>query len=263
MSPKQLHRRWQQRLIALDDRVRSLFKVCCGTGGAEAIHDLRVAIRRERQYARLGRRLLRKGSVKRMDAWGRTINELLGPIRDCDVCLNWLAGLHGATEVVQRVHEERDRLWRNAAWVLNSRRCAPPPSMKFRRHGKDRERKLSVRLSRELGTAAATVLQIRPRSTRMTPAQWHDLRRIIRRWRYLRELALPARRHAKDPLLVWLNHMQDALGESQNLEMAIGLLDALLDQEPHLKFLQRARREQIRWIARAKKALGQVPDTAN
>jgi hypothetical protein len=70
MSPKELHRRWHRRLVALEADIRTLFEECRSTGGAGTIHDLRVTIRRARMYARVGRPLLRKASLKRF-CWGR------------------------------------------------------------------------------------------------------------------------------------------------------------------------------------------------
>jgi CHAD domain-containing protein len=53
-----------------------------------ALHDLRIAIRRIRTVLRAFRRSLRKTSAKRIDADLKNLNQCLGPVRDLDV---WIA----------------------------------------------------------------------------------------------------------------------------------------------------------------------------
>lgn len=259
MSPKQLHRRWHRRLTALEERIGLLFSECRSTGSAEAIHDLRVAIRRARLYAQIGRPLLRKETAKQFDAWAKNINKLLGPVRDCDVCLNWLAGCTGATEAIQLVHEERVRLWRRAFVGLNRRKSDLSGGTQFRKSDKGHWQKLMARYSNELEQIREAVASAMPRLERMAPTELHDLRRLLRRWRYLRELGLPRRAHPQDRVLGWLVRVQDALGESQNLQMAVTLLQRHPEWHQRERFTQRARTEQARWIARARLGLLRMP----
>ncbi|MCU0789277.1 MAG: CHAD domain-containing protein, partial [Verrucomicrobia bacterium] len=248
MSPKELHRRWRRRLVALEEAIAALFQKCRTLGGAETIHDLRVAIRRARLYAFLGRPLLQKEAVRRFDAWARKINGLLGPVRDCDVCLNWLAGCPDALDAIQLIHDERVRLWNTAFELLRRRRSDFPGVMKLRKHEENPAQKLEQRYGWELAQVAVDVLNEVAGADRMSPEQWHALRRRLRRWRYLRELSLSKRAHSTDAELRWLIRVQDALGESQNLEMARGLFERHAEWRESRRFRERARTEQARWI---------------
>jgi len=259
MSHKELHRRWHRRLAALEKEIRTLFEECRTAGGAETIHDLRVAIRRARLYAQLGRPLLRKGSLKRFDAWARMINELLGPVRDCDVCMAWLVPCPDSLEAVLLIYDERVRLWSLAAGVLKRRKSDLSGGMRFRKNEKNPAQKLSDQYHKELRKLRNSVMEEVPRTGQMRPEALHDLRRRLRRWRYLRELSLSRRAQPTDPVLVWLVKVQDALGESQNLQMAMSLLQKHSEWEPGRRFVDRARTEQARWITRARKALLKMP----
>lgn len=259
MSPKVLHRRWHRRLVALEERIGLLFKECRSAGGADTIHDLRVAIRRARLYAQIGRPLLQKQPASRFNDWARTINKLLGPVRDCDVCLNWLAAWPEATDAVQLVHDERVRLWRRAFVALSRRKSDLAGGMRFRKSEKAHLQKLMARYSRELEQIREVVADAVPRLEQMAPPELHDLRRRLRRWRYLRELGLPRRAHQWDRVLGWLVRVQDALGESQNLQMAMSLLQKHPEWPQRERFTDRARAEQARWITRARRGLQRMP----
>lgn len=260
MSSTELHRCWRRRLVALEVKVTQLFGECRSTGRAETIHDLRVTIRRARLYAQLGRPLLRKGSAKQLDAWGRAVNKLLGPVRDCDVCMNWLAGWPGTTDAIQWLYQERLRLWRQAFVVLNRRKSTVCSELVFRSRDKELAQKLGTRYRKEVVKLSNAVSDAVPCVGEITPSKLHDLRCRLRRWRYLRELSLSKRKHRHDPGLLWLIKVQDALGESQNLRMARGLL-LRCPKWPHReRFENRARAEQAQWILRARRELFRRPD---
>lgn len=259
MSPKELHRRWHRRLVALEEGIRTLFEECRATGGTETIHDLRVAIRRARLYAHLGRPLLRKSSLRRFDDWARTTNDLLGPVRDCDVCMNWLATRPGSLDAVELIYHERVRLWGLAVIALNRRKSDFRGGMVFRKNEKGAAQKLWSRQRKELKRIMDSLNGAASRTHRMKPEELHDLRRRLRRWRYLRELSLPKRVHPTDPLLTWLVKVQDALGESQNLQMAVALFQKHSEWQKGAHYIIRARSEQTRWIARARKKLSKMP----
>jgi len=262
MSSAKLHERWRRRLLALERRVHDLFEECRGTGSATTVHDLRVAIRRARLYAQVGRPLLSKASLKQFHAWGRMVNRLLGPVRDCDVCMKWLAAGPGSVESVGWVNDQRTRLWRLALDLLKRRSADPPRGFVFRKTGKNAPGTLTVRYDRELRKLVRGVRRSVPNAAQMTPPELHDLRRRLRRWRYLRELGLAAKAQGRDPALEWLILTQGFLGESQNLEMAVALLEAypaLLERE---RLVRRASGEQARWIQRARRQLARLPDTA-
>jgi CHAD domain-containing protein len=259
MSQKELHRRWCRRLAALQKTIGTLFEECRNTGGAETIHDLRVAIRRARLYAQVGRPLLRKGALKRIDTWARMVNDLVGPVRDCDVCMAWLAARSDSLEAIQLIHAERVRLWEVAVSVLKRRKSDQRGGMVPRKNEKDAPQKLGQRYRKELKRITGTVVDAVPHTARMQADELHDLRRGLRRWRYLRELSLSRRAQSTDPLLIWLVKVQDALGESQNLQMAIALFQKHSEWQDGPRFVDRARSEQRGWIERARQELLKMP----
>lgn len=260
MSHKELHRRWCRRVVALEKTIGTLFEECRKTGGAETIHDLRVAIRRARLYAHVGRPLLRKGPLKRFDTWARMVNDLVGPVRDCDVCMAWLAARSDSLDAIELIHAERVRLWGMAVSVLERRKSDLRGGMVLRRNEKDPAQKLGQRYRKELKRISGVVVDAVPRTGRMKPEELHGLRRELRRWRYLRELGLAKRAQSRDPMLTWLVKVQDALGESQNLQMAIALFQKHSEWQEGSRFAERARGEQRGWITRAKKDLSRMPN---
>jgi len=259
MSPRTLHRHWSRRLEALQSRIAELYGACRASGGVESIHDLRVAIRRARLYAHVGRPLLRKKSVRQFNAWAQLINGWLGPIRDCDVCLNWLASYADSLEMIQAVHERRAGLWQQAFQALHSKQRARPVVLQFRNHHKEHLRELEGRFEQLSCRVTASVVDGISRADAMDPADLHRLRRHLRRWRYLRELGLSAQAQRTDAGLAWLNQVQDVLGESQNLQMTMELLSELLTPAKQAKSIRRARAGQLRWIGKARRLLKRLP----
>lgn len=258
MARSDLYRRWRRRLLVLQAKIAGLLEECRATGSEECIHDLRVAIRRARLYAQVGRALLRKDTVKRFDLWGRALNKRIGPVRDCDVCLNWLASVPQSTDAIELIHEERVRLWDRASKKLPPGRFANQGAAVFRKRGKDLERKLDSRYRRALKAITSAVENAVPRARQMSSQELHDLRRVLRRWRYLRELGLPARTQRRDPGLSWLNSAQDALGEAQNLQMSMELVRKILPASTQDRLIARALSQQARWITRARREVARL-----
>ena len=259
MSPKTLHRRWSRRLELLQSRIERLYKGCRAAGDVESIHDLRVSIRRARLYAHVGRPLLRKGTVRQFDKWGRLINRWLGPIRDCDVCLNWLASHAHSLEIIQVVHEERARLWRLASQALHGKQYVKPVELRFHKQNKDHAEKLRERFDGLSRKVADRVIVGAAQAGAMNASELHRLRRHLRRWRYLRELSLSQRAQRTDVGLARLNKVQDALGESQNLQTTVQLLSELLGQAQQTKWIRRAHGDQLMWAAKIRRLLKRLP----
>jgi len=90
---------------------------------ADAIHDLRVAIRRFSQSVTIFASLLPKQEAKRVRKRLRRIMEVAGQVRDCDIALEFLdeAGVPGddalrAAIVAERTEHEKNLLDKIGRW---------------------------------------------------------------------------------------------------------------------------------------------------
>lgn len=216
-APKKLFRRWQKRKNKLLDNLPALLERCRATGRAELVHELRVALRRLRFYLRFGRPLLDSGDVTRFLRWARRISRASGPVRDLDVALEWLQGRCHAEEVSERILEKRAKAWRPFAALLKvpgkaflDRLQKDKSGAKVRNKLAKRYKKIEARIRRAVcGDARAFF--------KFNEEQQHQVRRLLRRWRYLREIGLQRPKAGKDKLLSVLIELQEATGARQNL----------------------------------------------
>ena len=228
MKPAKLFRRWQEskgRLLAalarLPERVRR-------RGEAEEVHELRVTVRRLRLLIRLGAAWYGEETSSQFRDWSRGISSATDRVRDLDVALEWLVARPQRHRELE-AHLERDR---RHAWQAARRRIKPLPASLRRQlalpeGGRKHEVRLAKRCGRLVDKLRERCLRDAPRFFRVPLASQHDFRRLVRRWRYLRELELPDNRHRKDDLLQRLLRLQEALGHRQNLLLADEVLDAL------------------------------------
>jgi len=240
-------------LTGLLDQAASLLKTLRCTGDAVTVHDLRVTVRRARLHARVGAQLLLTAEARNLHRWGRTLNRCLGPVRDCDVAMNWVAGQADPLLCLNALHEHRKSVWATTAQQLDWQFLGTcPRPVLLPGHPQKTLRRV---LNRELDSTRSKVLRSTPRLGRLTPAQRHALRRKVRRWRYLREMALPSRKQRKDRLLKNLNRTQDALGELQNLRVTQSLLRKVLPAEERHTWNAALRTERIRHVAAGRRHL--------
>ncbi|MGC8990515.1 MAG: CHAD domain-containing protein [Verrucomicrobiia bacterium] len=215
-APKKLFRRWRRRKNKLLANLPALLERCRATGRAELVHELRVALRRLRFYLRLGRPLLGSEDVTRFLRWARRISRASGPVRDLDVALEWLQGRFHAEEVSERILEKRARAWQRFAGVLKmpgktllDRLQKNKKSAKVRDKLAKRYKKTELRIRSDVcGDATAFF--------KFNEEQQHRVRRLLRRWRYQREIGLRRRNAGKDKLLSILIELQEATGARQN-----------------------------------------------
>jgi len=232
MSPKRLHNHWRTEL---EDRVATIRKLLHRHHplSAKEVHDLRVALRRARLLGSLGSRSIGKSKAKSFRDQAHTLLNLVSPIRDCDVALEWLSETKSPAKVVARLRLRRGRLWRARKRRIRSSRTKLTLSFKSKHHTKKLENRLEEKLTDTVQRCQAIVKNDKNPSV----TALHALRRIVRRWRYLRELLLKARKQTRDGRVRLLLKVQDSLGALQNT-------DAILNQ---LKSLGRAKQlEEIR-----------------
>jgi CHAD domain-containing protein len=222
MNPKRLHRRWQDSLEARVDSIRKLLRQGHPLSATE-VHELRVALRRARLLARLGAHSIGRARAKQFRDATRNLLDLLDSVRDCDVALDWLRDVQASASLIKKLQIRRDRLWRSTKRRLQ----LPATKLAIDPRAKGGAKKLDRRLVK-LTSATAKRCQktVKSGSEIPTPAL-HELRRVVRRWRYLRELQLTAHGIRRDPRLRLLIRVQECLGALQNAEVILDQLKTM------------------------------------
>lgn len=220
MAAPPLHRRWRRRLRAVVESLPGLVRAARRHGAPEAIHELRVTLRRFRLLLGVGRPLLGKKRVAIWRARAARISATAGQVRDLDITMELLDAVPTAGGVRRRRLGRRQRIWAavreewrlpRAAWAALA--AALPRNAGAAALLKERLRKAETK-------ARATVLHAYPQLADLDARQLHDFRRALRRLRYLRELELSQRRARRDTRLQLLIELQRILGAQQDRVVA-------------------------------------------
>ncbi len=253
-------RRWQRRSIRLLADLARLSRSCQDEDGEERLHRLRVALRRVRLYLRLARPWLGPDTMDEFRRWSAALAETTGRVRDLDVGLAWLRGKAGASEVRELLRRRRSRLWNKSKVRLSPPPTALAAALEGLAESKERTRQFAKRLRKRTEEFKAEVARQSPGFPGSSPAARHELRRTLRRWRYLHELLLPCRKHARDRLLKLLIQAQEAIGEERNRHVTDGLLRRLRGSGGRTELMERLERERAEWACRANAALKTIGD---
>ena len=250
-------RAWMERVLVEFERASAGFD-------AEAVHDLRVALRRCRSLADGLMALDPDASWKQMKKAGKKVFQALGELRDMQVMQEWIEKLGGDSpgslstadpvrntlldyvrarenECKQLAFKDLDqfdrRQWRQWARMLPRRASRLRPGSLVYLH-----------LALEKWAAAYDLHKhaLRTRSQ----VGWHELRIGIKRLRYTVENFLP-RQHE-----LWgddLKELQDLLGEVHDLDVLWGLavsIGAFPDAESRVRWRDKVQSERVRRITR-------------
>ena len=157
--------------------------------------------------------------MARLRAWGAKISQATSPVRDFDIAIEWLRAGKVSPALVQECEKCRNQVWRRRRVLLRAvpahitaRLARPGGGNKAEAVIARRRRKLETRYREQLRRDL-------PRFFHLGEQDRHDFRRVVRWWRYLRELTLPKRKLPKDALLTALLDAQEALGGIQNLTL--------------------------------------------
>lgn len=218
-------RRWRRRhgkwLAALPELVRQSWR----RGGAEEIHEARVTVRRLRLSARLGKAAFPATVIDRFRSWAERVARATSPVRDLDIAIEWLRAAKAGPALVKECLS-----WRNTVWRRRRALLVPLPHPLFAHlaaQGGERKRWAAALAKRYARTEVRCREYVRnhlPRFFQLAEEDRHEFRRRVRRWRYLRELMLPARAMEGDGLWRRLLAVQEALGEIQNLDLVASAL---------------------------------------
>ena len=219
MNPKRLHQHWQDSLAARLDSIRKLLRQRRPLTATE-VHDLRVALRRARLLAGLGAQSIGRSKAKQFREATRARLDLLDPVRDCDVALDWLRGMKASAGLIKRLQLRRDSLWLTTKRRLrmSATQLALDPK------AKQGAKKLNRRLTKLLKATADRCQKTVQRGNEVPTPELHELRRVVRRWRYLRELQLRSPAIRRDARLRRLLTVQESLGELQDREVILDRL---------------------------------------
>jgi CHAD domain-containing protein len=273
-KPKLGLRAWMERVLVECDRAAAGFD-------ADAVHDLRVALRRCRSLADGLMAIDPDSSWKDMKKAGKKLFQALGELRDMQVMQEWIEKLGDSAAGDPPTLAQRTR--KDGAPTADSS-LGDPVAIKLLDHVHAREteckqhafkdlqqfdrkqwrqwaRSLPRRASRvrpgsvvylhlalEKWTAAYDLHKhaLRTRS----PASWHELRIGIKRFRYTVENFLP-RQHA-----LWgddLKELQDLLGEVHDLDVLWATaveIQAFPDVESRQRWREKLNEERGKRIAR-------------
>lgn len=239
---------WMDRVLKELENVRS-------SPDADAVHDLRVAIRRCRSVAAVMEEVDPDAAWPTMRKVARKLFRGLGALRDVQVMDEWVKKLAPETDPV-RTHLQASFESSEAHLQENALRLAAKFDLKS---WKGLERTLGHR-SRlvPIGSLAAECLalerfesarELHAKALRTEkPKPWHALRIGLKRFRYTAESLLP------DHYAAWsdnLKRIQDMLGEIHDLDVLAEVVrkSDFVETEDSLKLwqeiLERERRERI------------------
>jgi CHAD domain-containing protein len=220
---------WMERVLKELDEVRS-------APDPDAVHDLRVALRRCRSLAAVMEEVDPDSAWPEMRKVGRKLFRQLGELRDTQVLEEWAGKLGSENDAVRErllAHlgknetEERNaalraagkfdaKAWKSYERVLGHRvRVVAPNSPAAK----------SLALERML---AARELHLRALRTER-PEPWHELRIGVKRFRYTVESLLPELYQS------WgenLKRVQDLLGEVHDLDVLAETIAQVAGDEP-------------------------------
>lgn len=258
MKPDRLAHRWKRRHAQEIAEVRRGLKRCRQDGDGEAVHELRVALRRLRLLVRVGRGRFDEAVRGQFREWAGRVSRATSPVRDLDIAIEWLRNQQAGAGVVGPLQQRRDRAWRRHRLQV----IRPParlwsalaaPRKPGRAAGVARRfHKLTRRYRDELRA-------VLPRFEKLTEEERHEFRRTVRWWRYLRELDAAKGKPAADAAIRRLLPVQEALGEVQNLALVESVVESLppsAEREGLRAVLARQQEAQRVAVARALAALG-------
>lgn len=242
---------WMHRAAKEADRVRTDFS-------ADAVHDLRVALRRCRSMASVLAEVVPIPYWQAVKKASRKLFRRLGELRDTQVMIEWVRTLAPSSDppgnqlagqllAILAEQEERRKAAASAALARFDLRKWEAWAVLLRKHGSavrpDGRVAQAVALERLQAAQALHQHAIQHRSREA----WHALRIGIKRFRYTLENFLPSR-HAE-----WsedLKRVQDLLGEVHDLDELSRFLGEL---RPAVKPEERERWRNLIQIARTKR----------
>jgi CHAD domain-containing protein len=220
-----------KRLKSLDREVR---QVARKPKNAEAIHDLRVSIRRFRQELNVFEEWLKPGPVKRIRGTIKRLMERCAAVRNCDIAIEVLqAAGYVSPKLVAGLEKERQHArkelartlagWRRRdrvrKWRAHLRIVRPSSKSEVGGSVSENARRLLTAMIEDFFRAGREAA--RPRSTHR---RMHRLRLEAKRVRYTLELFESAYGERTKPMVEPLKALQDKLGAINDCATTLEML---------------------------------------
>ncbi|MEV4557968.1 CYTH and CHAD domain-containing protein [Kitasatospora sp. NPDC049285] len=219
---------------------------------SDAVHRMRVHVRRLRSALAAHRRLLHQAALGDIDDELRRLGRTLGHARDAEVMAEHLTadaadlapGLHPrrTCRLLESVFRHRyESAWRAAVEAMGQPRyfalidaledlAADPPLRGRARHGRKEARKVTDRQRKRTVRRLRTALALPPGQER--DAALHRARKAAKRARYTAECTAPLLGNRARRLAKHTKRLQKALGAHQDGVVAEGTLRELAAQAP-------------------------------
>ena len=210
----------------------------------EAVHDLRVAIRRLRACLEAFPSVFRSRRVDKLQRQLRRLFRLAGTVRDADIALEIQNGQGDPDRRLEKKRRRQARCLRKRLRKRKARKLLRRVRRVARRPKKDR---------RDAGAVAAAALDQRIGSLlaqggqavadEADPPTLHRLRIAIKKSRYAAEVFLPVSGPGAEVMLDELQEIQTRLGEIQDCATALALLS---DDDQMARAAIEKRQDQLR-----------------
>jgi CHAD domain-containing protein len=224
MKAKTIYRRWKRKTSRHLSNVPQLLRLSQRQGEPEQIHQLRVALRRVRLAVRIASPLYGRPVVDEFREWSRRVLDVAGPVRDCDVTLDWLRDRSSSVEVIDLITSRRRRSFKTLQTKLGTLSARIEKQLGDFDHGRHQRARLRKRFLKQLRAHQEYIFHDSSRFFALEVPEQHAFRRAVRRLRYLRELGVARRRQKDDRLLQQLARLHETMGEYQNRIVAAQLL---------------------------------------
>jgi len=199
-------------VLALRAEIERLAKVQSPGVPPETIHGLRVLLRRFRLLAKIGQPIMGKPVAVQFRKWSGGALDRLGPVRDFDSAIDWLAKTGRQNDLIARLNAVRNRRVSNLRSFLAAIPDGLPPVDGLPKASSRSQDRLRRRHDREIARCADIAIEQSTELGRLRPEDLHRFRRVIRRFRYLLEITASRKQPAGDRMLKRLIRLQDALG---------------------------------------------------
>ena len=252
MDEKEFYSRWKRRYLRGLKTVAQELERCRKTGDAEAVHALRVAIRRTRLFAMMGRAVIGRKRVAAYRGWAQRLADALSPVRDYDVMIEWARNVCQDPEFARELAKDRKEAWRDARKALKGRPAEWNELRRLKADGKKRG-KLAECYEKIAAETRALIEVDAAGFERLDATARHDFRRAVRRLKYLQEL------EENDEQKERLAKLQTLLGELQNAQ---AIKEMLVNDRNHVRgrrgLVQKAKRQESEWFTRCRRSIRRV-----
>ncbi|HYL35503.1 MAG TPA: CHAD domain-containing protein [Bryobacteraceae bacterium] len=224
---------------------------------AEAVHDLRVALRRFSQALRVFKPCFRGKEFRKIRREAKRTLSLAGEVRNCDIALQLLAKSKQAQKADLPLQIEARRHEAERTLVAALRRWT---DRKSSRRWRVVLETAAVKASHPSGKAsiARTAQQTLPRLAeeffergdraareKASPAELHQFRIVSKKFRYSLELFLPLYGPAMKPALEKIKQVQGLLGDINDCETVRGMISQYKGIGGVAAWLRRKQRKRI------------------